>query len=92
MLRHGQVIRAVAVVVPIWIYAAMCGFSPSVVRAAVMFSALQLSVAASSIYLSLNTLAFTAFAMLLYRPDYLFDCSFQLSFIAVFAIVCGVFR
>lgn len=87
LLRHGQVIRAVAVVVPIWIYAAMCGFSPSVVRAAVMFSALQLSVAASSIYLSLNTLAFTAFAMLLYRPDYLFDCSFQLSFIAVFAIV-----
>ena len=87
LVRHGQVIRAVAVVVPIWIYAAMCGFSPSVVRAAVMFTALQVSVAASSVYLSINTLAFTAFAMLLYRPDYLFDCSFQLSFVAVAAIV-----
>ena len=87
LVRHGQVIRAVAVVVPIWIYAAMCGFSPSVVRAALMFTALQVSVASSSVYLSLNTLAFTAFAMLIYRPDYLFDCSFQLSFIAVVAIV-----
>lgn len=87
LVRHGQIIRAVAVVVPIWIYAAICGFSPSVVRAAVMFSALQAAVATSSRYVSLNVLAATAFAMLVYRPDYLFDISFQLSFIAVVAIL-----
>ena len=87
LVRHGQIIRAVAVIVPIWIYAAVCGFSPSVVRAAVMFSALQLSVATSSLYVSLNTLAATAFAMLVYRPDTLFDISFQLSFVAVVAIL-----
>ena len=87
LLRHGQIIRAVAVVVPIWLYAAMCGFSPSVVRAAVMFSALQVAVATSSRYVSLNVLAATAFAMLVYRPDYLFDISFQLSFVAVVAIL-----
>lgn len=87
LVRHGQIIRAVAVVVPIWIYAAMCGFSPSVVRAAVMFTALQAAVATSSAYVSLNTLAFTAFVMLVYCPDYLFDVSFQLSFVAVAAIV-----
>ncbi|MBO5875713.1 MAG: ComEC/Rec2 family competence protein [Alistipes sp.] len=87
LVRHGQIIRAVAVVVPIWIYAAMCGFSPSVVRAAVMFTALQAAVATSSRYVSLNILAATAFAMLVYSPDYLFDLSFQLSFIAVAAIV-----
>ena len=87
LVRHGQIIRAVMVVVPIWIYAAMCGFSPSVVRAAVMFTALQVAVAASSVYRSLNTLAFTAFVMLIYNPDYLFDISFQLSFVAVAAIV-----
>ena len=87
LLRHGQIVRAVLVVVPIWLYAAMCGFSPSVVRAAVMFSALQAAVASSSRYVSLNVLATTAFAMLIYRPDYLFDISFQLSFIAVLAIL-----
>ncbi len=87
LLHHGQIIRAVAVVVPIWIYAAVCGLSPSVVRAAIMFTTLQVSVATSSRYLSLNTLAATAFAMLVYRPDQLFDISFQLSFIAVAAIL-----
>ena len=87
LLRHGQIVRAVLVVVPIWLYAAMCGFSPSVVRAAVMFSALQAAVASSSRYVSLNVLAATAFAMLIYRPDYLFDISFQLSFLAVLAIL-----
>lgn len=87
LVRHGQIIRAVAVVVPIWIYAAVCGFSPSVVRAAVMFTTLQAAVATSSLYVSFNVLAATAFAILLYRPDQLFDISFQLSFIAVAAIL-----
>ena len=87
LLHHGQIIRAVTVIVPIWIYAAICGFSPSVVRAALMFSALQMGVATSSRYVSLNALAATAFVMLLYRPDYLYDISFQLSFIAVLSIL-----
>lgn len=86
-LFYGNVIRAVLVVVPIWIYAAICGFSPSVVRAALMFTALQIAVATSSHYVSLNILSATAFAMLVYRPDWLFDIGFQLSFIAVVAIL-----
>ena len=85
--QYALIIKAVAVIAPIWIYTAMCGFSPSVVRAAIMFTALQLSVAADSNYISLNILAFTAFMMLVYRPDNLFDISFQLSFIAVVAII-----
>ncbi|MBQ3260445.1 MAG: ComEC/Rec2 family competence protein [Alistipes sp.] len=86
-VHRGHVVRAVLVVVPIWIYAAICGFSPSVVRAAVMFSVLQGAVITSSRYVSLNVLSATAFAMLVYRPDQLFDISFQLSFIAVIAIL-----
>lgn len=86
-VHNGQIIRAVLVIAPIWIYAAICGFSPSVVRAATMFTALQATVATSSRYVSLNILAATAFMMLVYRPDYLFDISLQLSFIAVAAIV-----
>ena len=36
---------------------------------------------------SMNTLAAAAFCMLVYRPDYLFDVGFQLSFLAVWFIV-----
>ena len=35
----------------------------------------------------MNTLAGVAFVMLLFHPDYLFDISFQLSFIAVAGII-----
>ena len=65
----------------------MSGASPSVVRAAIMLTVLQLSLAASARYNSLNALAVTVFAMLVYRPSYLFDISFQLSAAAVFGIV-----
>lgn len=87
VLRHGQIAAWLAVLVPVWLYAAASGFSPSVVRAAVMFSMLQLSLSLSSSYSSVNMLAAAAFAMVAFNPATLFDISFQLSFIVVAAIV-----
>lgn len=52
-----------------------------------MFSVLQFALASSSEYVGMNTLAGVAFVMLLFHPDYLFDISFQLSFIAVAGII-----
>ncbi|MEG2614323.1 MAG: ComEC/Rec2 family competence protein, partial [Alistipes sp.] len=86
-LRRGHLWRNAAAIALIWLYALTAGLSPSVIRAALMFSALQLSLASASVYVSGNVLAATAFAMLLFRPAYLFDISFQLSFIAVAAIL-----
>ena len=86
-LHGGHRIAALLAIVAIWCYAIMSGSSPSVVRAAVMLSVLQLSVVASARYNSINALAVTVFAMLVYRPNYLFDISFQLSVAAVFGIV-----
>lgn len=83
----GHRLAALLAIVAIWFYAIMSGASPSVVRAAVMLTVLQLSLAASARYNSLNALAVTVFAMLVYRPSYLFDISFQLSAAAVFGIV-----
>ena len=71
----------------IWLYAATAGLSPSVVRAALMFTALQFALASGRSYLSVNILAGTAFVMLLTDPDQLFDLSFQLSFTAQNALV-----
>lgn len=87
LLRRGHLWRNGVAVVLIWGYAAVTGLAPSVVRAALMFSALQLSLAAGSTYRSGNVLAATAFVMLAWEPQWLFDISFQLSFVAVAAIL-----
>ena len=84
---RGHFVRNLGAVALIWCYAAVADFSPSVVRAALMFSALQFALASASVYVGLNVLAATAFVMLLFRPAWLGDISFQLSFLAVGAIL-----
>lgn len=48
LFRHGHILRNIAVILLIWLYAATTGFPPSVVRAALMFSVLQFALASSS--------------------------------------------
>ena len=87
LLRHGQAIRSVVVVGIIWLFAAMAGFTPSIVRAAVMFSILQVATQLATRTDTLNTLCFTAFIMLVWDARALHDAGFLLSFIAVAAII-----
>lgn len=87
LLHRGHVVRNVAAVAVIWLFAVAGGLSPSIVRAAIMFSILQLSLAASSSYSSLNALAATVFLMLIFDSSYLFDTGFQLSVSAVAGIL-----
>ncbi len=68
-------------------YAAITGFSPSVLRAATMFSAMALAKAfdrSTNIY---NTLSGSAFLLLTYNPYLIMSVGFQLSFLAVLGIV-----
>ena len=87
LLRYGHIVRSVVAVVMIWLYVWLCGVSPSAVRSAIMFSMLQISLSSLRDYSSINALAGTAFVMLLFDSNLLFDISFQLSFIAVGGIV-----
>lgn len=87
LLRYGNVIRSVVAVALIWAFVWLCGFSPSAVRAAIMFSLLQLSLSSAREYASVNILAGTAFVMLVLDSHLLFDISFELSFVAVAGIV-----
>lgn len=87
LLRHGHRMVTVITIVGVWLFAVVSGLSPSVVRAAVMLTVLSLSMLGAGHYNSLNALAATAFAMLVYRPSYLYDISFQLSVVAVAGIV-----
>lgn len=75
------------IVLLLWAYAFLTGLSSSVVRSVTMFSLLALATLQPEKPLTLNTLAVTAFLMLLVHPLWLFDVGFQLSFSAVLAII-----
>ncbi|XWN35312.1 MAG: ComEC/Rec2 family competence protein [Roseivirga sp.] len=71
----------------LWLYALVTGLSPSVLRATLMFTLVALAQSLgrqSNIY---NTLASSAFLLLLGAPRLIFDVGFQLSYLAVLGIV-----
>lgn len=75
------------IILLLWGFAFFTGFSPSVVRSVIMFSLLGVSCLQREKPLTLNTLAATAFLMLVYNPLWLFDVGFQLSFVAVSSLL-----
>jgi len=74
------------IVVLLWFYALMTGFSPSVIRAVFMFSVLTLTQWTGIQISSINSLFFTAFVIVLIKPMYFFDIGFQLSYLAMLGI------
>ena len=85
--RTGRCVRSVSLLVLLWAFAFFTGLSPSVVRSVTMFSILALADIFGRQPFSLNTLAATAWFMLLCNPTGLFDVGFQLSFLAVASIL-----
>lgn len=71
----------------LWLYAFVTGLSPSVLRAVTMFSFVALARPlqwSTNIY---NTLALSAFCLLVYEPYLIMSVGFQLSYAAVLGIV-----
>ncbi len=87
LLRRGHLCYYMFSTAAIWLFVAAAGFPPSAVRAAVMCTLLQGALFAGREYVALNALAFAAFVMLLWRPAWVGDISFQLSFLAVFFLL-----
>ena len=80
-------VSAVFTICALWMYAFITGLPPSVVRATTMFSLVSIGTVLerkSQIY---NTISVSAFVILLYDPNLLFDVGFQLSYCAVIGIV-----
>ncbi|MCQ2374478.1 MAG: ComEC family competence protein [Salinivirgaceae bacterium] len=80
-------IKLLAIMLFLWVYAFITGLSPSVMRAAVMFSVViigRMAKRQSSIY---NSLAASAVLLLVINPRFLFSAGFQLSYMAVIGIV-----
>lgn len=71
----------------IWGYALLTGFSPSVLRAALMLSFILGAEASNRRSRAYNSMGASAFFLVLYQPKLLMNIGFQLSYLAVLGIV-----
>ena len=85
--NRWQVISQVLLVLSIWAFVFLVGMTTSVVRSAMMLSVYALLSLGRRDRMSVNTLAFTALVVLMVSPMSLFDVGFQLSYMAVLAIL-----
>lgn len=86
-IKHGHIYKIILIIVCLWVFAVIAGLSASVTRAALMFSLVAFSLNLKRPTNTLNILACSAFIILLFTPNVLFDVGFQLSYLAVIAIV-----
>ena len=85
--RRIRLLSQVVIVLAIWAFALLTGLSPSIVRSASMITLYALLSVGYRQRMSVNTLAFVAMVMVIANPLSLYDMGFQLSFMAVLAIV-----
>lgn len=86
--RRGlRILRLILVAGAIWAYAAITGFSPSVLRAATMFSFMYAGRSFRRPVSSYNMLAASAFILLSSDPLMIARVGFQLSYLAVTGIL-----
>ena len=85
--RRWQMISQVLIVLCIWAFVFLVGMSTSIIRSATMFTVYALLSLGHRDKMTVNTLAFTAIVMLMFHPLSLYDVGFQMSFMAVFAIL-----
>lgn len=85
--RRWRWLSQSTVLAAIWTYTVLVGLPASAVRAATMLSVYGLCVAVGRQRASVNALALAALVMLAANPLTLWDVGFQMSFMAVLAIV-----
>ena len=85
--RRWQMVSQLLIVLCIWAFVFLVGMSTSVVRSATMLTVYALLSLGYRDKMTVNTLAFTAIVMLMFHPLSLYDVGFQMSFMAVFAIL-----
>lgn len=86
-VKRGNILKAVILILLLWFYSALTGLSPSVLRAATMFSFIIIAKAFNRYTNIYNTLAASAFVLLVINPFLIMEVGFQLSYIAVIGIV-----
>ncbi len=85
--KRKKILKAILLLMSVWLYALLTGLAPSVMRATVMISFIIVGNEVERDKDAYNTLAMSALFLLLYNPGFLFDVGFQLSYAAVLGIV-----
>ena len=85
--KAGTFLAQLILVTVIWLFSLLAGATPSVLRAALLYTVLATGVICQRKPVSLNTLCAAAFILLLLQPLWLWDLGFQLSFMAVLSIL-----
>ncbi|MCK9310645.1 MAG: ComEC family competence protein [Bacteroidales bacterium] len=84
-----RIFKQILMMLLLWCYAFMTGLSSSVVRSALMFSLLAFGGCLHRKTQTINTVLFSAFVLLLWKPFLIFDLGFELSYCAVISIVAA---
>ena len=85
--KFGTIIYPTLMILFLWIYAFITGFSPPVQRSTVMFTFVILGTSLRRPVNIYNSLTASAFLLILLDPNVLFDVGFQLSYLSIFGIV-----
>ena len=85
--RAGRFLHLVIILAGIWVYSLITGMSPSILRAATMFSVVLIGNAIHRNSNIINSLAASAFLLIFWDPAMMQDAGFQLSYAAVLAIL-----
>jgi competence protein ComEC len=86
-LPKGKIWVAILQLLGIWIYAVLCGLSPSILRACVMFSFVIIGKQINRSSNPFNSLSAAGFFLLILNPFMIYNVGFQLSFAAVAGIL-----
>ena len=85
--RRRESLKRSVLLLLVWFYALITGLSPSVMRSALMISFLIFGELIHRKGFALNSVAASAFVLLLLEPHHLFAIGFQLSYVAVLGIL-----
>ncbi|MBL4586513.1 MAG: ComEC family competence protein, partial [Flavobacteriales bacterium] len=85
--KRGRILKTILLIILLFGYAGLTGLSASVFRAATMFSFVAVGKAFNRDTNIFNTLAASAFCLILYEPMIVMQVGFQLSYLAVMGIV-----
>lgn len=84
---RGRKLHFVLIVSFVWLFALLTGFKPSVARAAVMFTFLQIGISQKRSIDIVHITFVSAFTLLIINPNNLFRAGFQLSYGALLGIL-----
>ena len=87
LLNKLKLLQLFLILICLWLFSLLTGASPSVLRAAVMFSFIAVGQNLKKQVSIYSSLAASAFVLLCYNPYYLWAVGFQLSYLAVLSIV-----